>query len=146
MFRVSNRQIAESKFDNDAFLSDLSKSLNRLLYTSHIDDNFSMWTESFTSVLDKHAPNKTKRVKHQTQPEWFNNEIKEASKNEIYHKQRNWKQYKYWRSKTNLSIKDSKKKLFADAIQEQKANNVLWEHVKQIDNAPDMNRQESQKN
>ena len=85
-----------------------------------------MWTESFTSVLDKHAPNKTKRVKCQTQPEWFNNEIKEASKKrDIYHKQKNWKQYKYWRNKTNSLIKDSKKKLFSDAFQEQETSNVL---------------------
>ena len=126
------------KFDNDAFLSDLSTSLNRFHYTNNIDNNFSMWTESFTSVLDKHAPNKTKRVKRQTQPEWFNNDIKEASKKrDIYHKQKNWKQYKYWRNKTNSLIKDSKKKVFSDAIQEQKASNVLWKHVKQIGNAPE---------
>ena len=65
-------------------------------------------------------------IKRQTQPEWFNDEIKEASKKrDIYHKQKNWKQYKYWRNKTNSLIKDSKKKLFSDAIQEQKASNVL---------------------
>ena len=124
------------KFDNEAFLSDLSTALSRLHFTSNTDDNFSMWTKSFTSILDKHAPNKTKRVKRETQPEWFNNDIKEASKKrDIYHKQKNWKQYKYWRNKTNTLIKDSKKKLFSNAIQENKPNNMLWKHVKKLGNA-----------
>ena len=48
-----------------------------------------MWTKSFTPVLDKHVPNKTKRVKRETQSEWFNKDIKEASKKrDIYHKQK----------------------------------------------------------
>ena len=68
------------KFDNDVFLSDLSTALNSIQFTINTNVNFSMWIKSFTSVLDKHAPIKSKRVKRKIQPEWFNNDIKEASK------------------------------------------------------------------
>ena len=32
-------------------------------------------------IFDKHAPMKSKRVKHETQHEWINDEIKMAIKN-----------------------------------------------------------------
>ena len=47
---------------------------------SDTNTNFSNWASKFIAVLDKHAPVRYKRVKRDTQPEWFNDDIKFAMK------------------------------------------------------------------
>ena len=65
------------------------------------------------NVFDKQAPIKTKRVKREIQPEWHNEDIKHATKQrDMYHKYRNWSQYKYWRNKTTQLIRRTKKYFF----------------------------------
>ena len=48
------------------------------------NDAMDFFNEIFLSVLDKHAPLKTKHVKHSLQPNWFNSEIAESGKNRDY--------------------------------------------------------------
>ena len=87
------------------------------------------------TVFDKHAPIKTKRVKKESQPDWYNEDIKFASKQrDMYHKSRNWPQYKHWRNKTIQLIRTctSKKGFFAKSIAENKDNTYLWIHIKDI--------------
>ena len=70
------------KFNKERFLTDLSESLNSVnLSNSDSDHKFKTWTTSFICVFNKHAPLKTKRVKHVTQPDWINGDIKSAMKN-----------------------------------------------------------------
>ena len=59
---------------------------------------------------------KTKRVqKKETQLEWHNENIKAASKQrDLYHKARNWSQYKYWQNKTTNLISSDKKNYSRD--------------------------------
>ena len=58
------------------------------------DQNFETFIQTFMTVFDKHAPIKTKRVKKESQPDWYNEDIKFASKQrDMYHKSRNWPQY-----------------------------------------------------
>ena len=88
-----------------------------------------------TSVLDRHAPIKSKRVRRERQPEWYNNDINEASrKRDTYHNKKNWSQYKYWRNKTNTLIRKSKSEFFSNAIKDNKTNSFLWKHVKKLGN------------
>ena len=61
-------------------------------------------------VLDKHAPVKTKRVKRNNQPESISDEIKTAiKKRDVFHKTKNWKEYKYWRNQVTSLIRSAKK-------------------------------------
>ena len=70
------------KLNEERFLTDLSESLKSVnLSNSDSDHNFKTWTTSFISVFNKHAPLKTKHVKHETQPDWINGDIKSAMKN-----------------------------------------------------------------
>ncbi|MCG7876956.1 MAG: reverse transcriptase family protein, partial [Candidatus Thiodiazotropha endolucinida] len=119
-------------FDEQRFLENLSEVLNNINFSQNNTDlNFSIWLSSFQSVLDKHAPIRRKRVKHETQPEWYNEDIKLASKSrDFYHKHKNWNEYKFWRNKTNKLILASKKELFTKAIKENKDTSYLWRHVK----------------
>ena len=82
------------KFNDDLFQSDLSRTLCSLQITSDTNVNFSNWIHSFLSVLDRHAPIKSKRVRREWQPEWYNNDITEASrKRDTYHNKKNWSDY-----------------------------------------------------
>ena len=122
------------KFNEERFLTDLFESLNSVnLSNSDSDHNFKTWTTSFISVFDKHAPFKTKRVKHETQPDWINGYIKSAMKNrDTNHKLKNWYQYKYWRNKTISLINSSKKHFFARSIDENRDNTFLWKHINSL--------------
>lgn len=121
------------KFNEDKFLADLSLVLSSLQFSTDTNTNFDIWIKSFLSVLDKHAPIKSKRVKRETQPDWYNEDIKTASsKRDMFHKLKNWSQYKYWRNKTNKLIQNSKKDFFSNAVQDNKSSSFLWKHVKQI--------------
>ena len=102
--------------------------------------NFSMWIESFTSILDRHVPIKTKRVKLEKQPEWFNNDIKEASlKRDVYHKQK--------KIGVDINIGETKlknwynfKKGLSNAIQGNKTNTFSWKHVRKLCNPKESSR------
>ena len=68
-------------------------------------------------IFDKLAPIKSKRVKHETQPKWINDEIKMAIKHrDTYHKRKDWKQYNFWRNKTIALIRTSKRDVFIRSV------------------------------
>ena len=82
------------------------------------------------TILNKHAPLKTKRVKRNNQPAWMNDDIKVAiTQRDNNHYNQNWNQYKYWRNKTTL-IRSAKKDFFNRTITENKDNTYLWRHIK----------------
>ena len=84
-------------------------------------------------IFDKHAPIKSKRVKHETKPEWINDEIKTAMKHrDTYHKRKGWKQYNFWRNKTITLIRTSKRDFFTRSVSENKETSFLWKHVKNV--------------
>ena len=45
-------------------------------------------TNFFENLLNRHAPKKTKRVKHDLQPNWFTKDTDEAGKNRDFCKKR----------------------------------------------------------
>ena len=106
--------------------------------------NFNSWNDIFTSVLNKHAPIKEKRVKRRNKVEWLNNEISEAQRNRDYfHKKKDWQNFKFWRNKAKSLIRTSKKALFENAINENKNNSFLWKHVKNITAGTETNKMPS---
>ena len=121
-------------FNDDDFCNELAIAINTI-QTSDTDcnHNFNKWCSMFSDILDKLAPVKSKRIKHETQPEWIKDDIKSAARQrDIYHKQNNWHQYKIWRNKTNTLIRKAKSNLFSKSIAENKDNSFLWKHVKAL--------------
>ena len=116
-------------FNENNFSNDLSLASNTLHTTdADINQNFENCCTIFSEVLDKHAPVKSKRIKHETQPEWLNDDIKHAAKTrDTYHK--NWHQYKTWRNRTNSLIRKAKSELLAKSIAENKNNSFLWKVI-----------------
>ena len=54
---------------------------NLELYQCDSHKNFRECNSAFMQVFNKHAPVKSKRVKRETQPDWYNDDIKNATKN-----------------------------------------------------------------
>ena len=123
-------------FNEEQFLNNLSETLNNIRFEhGNSDSNFSLWVSSFVSVLDEHVPVKTKRVRHDIQPEWLNEDIKDAIKNRnIHHKHKNWDQYKFWRKKSITLIRQAETDFFSNAIEENRDRSYLWKHVKKLGN------------
>ena len=69
------------KFSEQSFLNELSTALDQLVISdSDTNSNFENLNIIVLKVLNNHAPLKNKRVKKETQPEWFNDDIKAAIK------------------------------------------------------------------
>ena len=66
-------------FEVETFLDDLNKQPCTLVYSfDDPDESYSLCLYLFTSVPDKHAPLKRKRVKKPRQPNSFNSDILRA--------------------------------------------------------------------
>ena len=63
-------------FDKDAFLLELVHSqLSQVFQYTDPDKALEIWYKTFSSVYNKHAPLKTKRVKYTRKPPWLSKEI-----------------------------------------------------------------------
>ncbi|MCW4336379.1 MAG: reverse transcriptase domain-containing protein [Candidatus Thiodiazotropha endolucinida] len=121
-------------FSDDIFLKELSDALQTFNVTqNNPNENFDSWTNILFTILNKHAPLKTKRVKRNNQPGWMNDDIKVAiTQRDINHCNKNWNEYKYWRNQTTTLIRSAKKDFFNKAITENKDNAYLWRHIKDL--------------
>ena len=121
-------------FSDEIFLRELSNALQTFNVTqNNSEKNLASWTQIFMTILNKHAPLKTKRVKRNNQPGWMNDDIKVAiTQRDINHYNQNWNQYKYWRNKTTSLIRSAKKAFFNRAITENNDNTYLWRHIKDL--------------
>lgn len=125
-----------TKFNEELFHRDLSHAMDSFdVYLDNTNSNFENWSSRFMQIFNQHAPLRTKRVKRETQPEWHNDEIKQAMKRrDFYHKAKHWKEYKIWRNKIASLIRTSKKDFFTRSVEENKACSFLWKHVKDLKN------------
>ena len=88
-----------------------------------------VWKQLLTSVIDKHAPLRTKRIKNKSSP-WITNELLREIHNRDFLKKKAastndplvWKQFKDARNKTNNSIKKAKRKYFSEKLDANKGN------------------------
>jgi hypothetical protein len=87
----------------------------------------------FNNVLNRHAPIKVKRIKHDVQPVWITEEVKAARQNRDQHlKNKNFAEFKKWRNMTNTLIKKAKRDFFSNAVQENKDPAFLWKNIKDL--------------
>ena len=83
-----------------------------LFYTIEFESDPSIciqiWYSIFNSVLNKHAPVVTKRVRRDRQPEWYNSEVIYARRmRDKFHKLGMWDEYRFWRNKTKQVLDES---------------------------------------
>ena len=78
-------------------------------------------------------PIKIKRVKKEIKPERLTIDIIKAQRSrDMFHKKKDWTNFKYWRNKSKVLIRASKMNLFANAISDKKDNKYLWNHLNDI--------------
>ena len=121
-----------AKFNEDAFLLDLAhSSISNVYQFSDPEQAIEFWHKTFLDIYNKHAPFKTKRVKHTREPPWLDKEIKEAinkrnnlseTKNEEFKKQRN---------KVVSMKRSAKKKYFRELCSDSSKNKSksIWKAI-----------------
>ena len=72
-------------------------------------------------------------VKRETQPDWYTDDIKTATKIEMkVIRKKDWHNYKYCRNKCNHLKRQAKKHFFENAISKNMDNSYLWKHIESL--------------
>ena len=128
-------------FNEDEFLRDLlMNEWNRGSMLNNPNEMWNFWKHLLTSVIDKHAPLKTKRIRNKRSP-WITNELlceiyirdflkkKATSTNDPLI----WKEFKGARNKVNNSIKKAKPKYFSEKLDASKCNpRKTWRVINEL--------------
>ena len=119
------------KFDEKSFVNDLSKApFHFIEYENDPSVCLQLWYDLLNSVLDKHAPIVSKRVKKDVQPAWYTSDIIHARRmRDKYHNLGLWGEYKYWRNRTNQILDNSKQKYYSNIVKESKDVKTLWKCI-----------------
>ncbi|MES9905540.1 MAG: reverse transcriptase family protein, partial [Sedimenticola sp.] len=123
------------KFNEEAFFNDMQNQSWQL--TELYDDpNYCLevFINLYLSVLNKHAPQRTKRVKRLHQPDWYNPDILQASRmRDHFHKLKDTINYRIWRNKTKELIESAKKTYYTKHINDNKSNpKDLWSNLNNL--------------
>jgi hypothetical protein len=125
-----------NKFNENMFIDDLNNNIFTHLNddSNCVNDLVTDLTNNFTSILDKHAPLKEKRIKHITQPIWFNNKIKECILARDRAKRKGQTaQYKKLRNNVVNMVKKAKMAHYHKVINESKGKSRdLWKHMGEL--------------
>ena len=97
------------------------------------NDALDYFSGIFNSVLNKHAPQKKKRVKRVKQPNWMTSDISDAIRKRDNHKTQNTELYRFWRNKTKSLIHNSKINYYTETINKNHKNpKQLWQNLHDI--------------
>ena len=107
---------------------------------NHPNEMWNSWKHLLMSVIDKHAPLKTKRIRKHRSP-WITNELlREIRKRDFLKKKAtstndplNWKEFKDVRNKVNNSIKKAKRKYFSEKLDASKCDpRKTWRLINEL--------------
>ena len=89
------------KFDEEKFINSIIDSnISKVENMSDVNEALNFWNKTFLHCFNKHAPLKSKRVKSASLPSWINPNINQArKKRDLFHKLKDFNQYKLWRNK-----------------------------------------------
>ena len=122
-------------FDEYTFLQDLSQQPWSIIEAcDDLNQCFQEFIAIFNTVLNKHAPLKSRRVKRIVQPEWINSDILDAIKTRDYFKKHgNIESYKLWRQEVKYLVTSSKHNHYNTIINHNTHNpKQLWSHLKEL--------------
>lgn len=124
-----------STLDQQQFLDDLSQcpwdSVND---QEDVDQSLETWYNLLQSVVDKHLPLKSKRVKRIKQPEWMTDEIIDCMKKRDHHKaMHDFTKYKSERNRCVSLIREAKKIYYQSCITKSKGDSSkLWKYINEL--------------
>ena len=128
-------------FDPDKFLADLAlASFCEIYQTSVPDEALCLFIDIFNKTLDKHAPLRTKRVKHPDLPQWLHQDIIIAMAIRDTQKALNeLDAYRAMRNKVNYMILDAKRNFFDKLLSGRKDTASIWRAMNAL-NRPSRNK------
>ena len=128
-------------FNEAEFLQDLGMiDWNRVTTHNNPNEMWDFWKHLLASVIDKHEPFKTKRVKNKRSL-WNTNELlHEIHKRDFLKKKAAstndpsiWKQFKDARNKANNSVKKAKRKYFSENLDANKSDpRKTWRLINEL--------------
>lgn len=123
-------------FNDSSFLQELSKAnLNNVYNITDPDEAVTYWHAEFLKVYNKHAPVCTKRVKHNTKPEWLDVELQQAIENrDLLKKQGKEEEYKRQRNAVNTLKRQKMKAYFSKLVEDKQNTKKIWKAINQITN------------
>ena len=118
------------RFDQQQFIADLlGQPWERIILQKDTNSMWSCWKEMFLEILNKHAPIQNKRTRSFNVP-WLTKEIKELIHNRdklkrkaiVTNQDEDWQNYKSFRNKVNIAMRQAKTNYYRDKITLQKDN------------------------
>ena len=103
-----------ARFDESEFLNDLNNApFDKVYNHTDPDEALATWYSVFLKVLDKHAPQKKRRIKYSFKPGWLTLEVLDAMRYRDYLlKLKLFDEYKKQRNKVIYMIRNTQKTLF----------------------------------
>ena len=104
------------------------------------DEMWDVWKQLFTSVANKHAPLKTKRVRHKVSP-WLTPDLKGMIIKRNHYKKKavrsgdlnDWNEYRRVRNKTNNKLRDTKAAYYHKEIENNSGNvREIWKTINDL--------------
>ena len=89
------------------------------------DDALNTWYSIFNNILERHAPQKRKRIKYPVKPQRLTPEIRDAMRYRDYL----FDEYKKHRNKVTYMISDSKKKFFEKILTNSNNSKDTWRAI-----------------
>lgn len=123
-------------FKSDVFLDELQNAPWTNVYIqSDPNEALQVWYDTFTSVLDKHGPMVTKRVKHIQQPKWMTSEILEAiKKRQSFKANKMFTEYRKQRNVVKYLIMKAKKNFYNSILSSSSTDHrKVWQCIKSLD-------------
>ena len=129
-------------YDEALFLTDLANDLDTFkVGQCNMDEDFTIWYAFFLQQLDNHAPTRNKRVKTKRLSEWFTPQISQAQELRDNSKLlKNWADYKRYRNKTKLLIRQAKRKHFTESVKNLKDSKTIWKHLRTVNSKSNASR------
>ena len=122
------------KINLDAFYSDLSQTpFHEVHNHTNPDSALSIWLELFLGVLNKHAPEKRRRVRNRQPPVWLTEEIKTTMKlrNEAK-KEKDIPQFKRLRNKVKYLVREAKKQFVKNTVEKNDQPSSVWSAINSL--------------
>ena len=127
--------------DNDDFRDDLLNApWEHVLNCQYVNDAWLIWHSTFMSIINHHAPMKSKHIRGNALP-WLDGEIIQLMRQrDRAHKiakrsgsQNKWDVYKKLRNSVTEQIRSKKSEHFTSTIEENKGNStVMWKKLKEV--------------
>ena len=130
------------KMNKEAFIRDLNDApWDAAFVFDDIYEIVDAWYDIFNTILDKHAPVITKRIKRNSQPKWFTEDLNKEIQSRGYllkkarctNSPEAWKKYKETKNKVTRLIRTQKKTFFRSQVNENQRNpKKLWSLIKDL--------------